>query len=130
MRPVLALLTFVVATAAHAAPAAAQSDPRPLAATRVAAQVGAGVLATPIAFVAGGKATEWIVERMGVEDPRASRMALVGGWTGAALGAAAGPSLVGARGPGAGSFAAALGGALAGGAGSWLLVRIMDLTGD
>ena len=124
------LLHTLLILAAVARPAAAQSDPRSLAGTRVAAQVGAGVLATPIAFVAGGKATEWIVERMGVDDPRASRVALVGGWTGAALGAAAGPAAVGARGPGTGSFAAALGGALAGGAGSWVVVRLMDRTGD
>jgi hypothetical protein len=110
--------------------AGAQSDPRPLAGTRVAAQVGAGVVGTPIGFLAGGMATEWVAERMGVDDPRASRVALMGGWTGAALGAATGPALVGARGPGTGSYAAALGGALVGGAGSWLLVRVMDRTGD
>lgn len=106
--------------------AAAQDDPRPLAGTRVAAQVGAGVLVTPVAFVAAGKLTEMVAERMGAGDPRASRVALVGAWTGAALATAAAPAAIGARGPGTGSYAAALGGTLAGGAGSWAIVRFMN----
>ena len=109
---------------------AAQQDVRALAPPRVAAQFGAGVLTMPVGFVAGGKATAWVVERAGVDDPRASRIALVGGWGGAALATAAGPSLVGARGPGTGRYLAALGGALAGGAGSALLVRLNDRNGD
>ena len=129
MRPPRRLSLLVVALAGWlgaASGAAAQDDPRPLAGTRVAAQVSAGVLATPLGFVAGGVLTEWAAERLGVEDPRASSMALVGAWTGAALATAAAPAAIGARGPGTGSYAAALGGALVGGAGSLLLVRIFD----
>ena len=124
------LLSAVALGALVPATAAAQEDVRALAPPRVAAQFGAGVLAMPVGFVAGGKATEWVAERAGVNDPRASRVALVGGWAGAALATAAGPSLVGARGPGAGRYLAAVGGALAGGAGSALLVRLNDRTGD
>ena len=108
---------------------AAQSDPPPLAPARVAAQIGAGIVAMPIGFVAVGKATERVAAHLGVDDPAASRVALVGGYTGAALAASAGPALVGARGPGVGSYAAALGGSLAGGAGSYLLVRMSDRRG-
>lgn len=112
------------------AAARAQGDPRPLAATRVAAQLGAGLVAMPVGFVLGGKATELAAERFGVPDPRASRVALVGGWVGAGLATAAGPALVGARGPGAGRYLAAVGGAAAGGAASLLVVRLNDRTGD
>jgi len=111
-------------------PAAAQRDVPSLGAGRIAAQVGAGILATPLGFVAGGVATEWMAERFGVADPEASRVALAGAWTSAALVTAAMPALIGARGPGRGSYAAALGGTLAGGAGSYLLVRLNDREGD
>jgi len=50
----------------------------------------------------------------------------VGAWTGAALATAAAPTAIGARGPGTGSYAAALGGTLAGGAGSGAIVRFMN----
>lgn len=125
-RPFAAALLVLFAPVA----AAAQGDARALAATRVAAQLGAGMLAMPVGFVLGGKGTERVAERLGVDDPRASRVALVGGWVGAGLATAAGPALVGARGPGAGRYVAAVGGAAAGGAASALLVRLNDRTGD
>jgi hypothetical protein len=113
------------------AAARAQGDARPLAATRVAAQLGAGLVAMPVGFVLGGKATEIAAERwFGVPDPRASLVALVGGWVGAGLATAAGPARVGARGPGSGRYLAAVGGAAVGGAASLLLVRLNDRTGD
>jgi hypothetical protein len=110
--------------------AAAQPDLPALSAPRVAAQLGAGVALMPVGFVAGGKLTEWTVERLGIPDPRASRLALGGAWAGAALTTAAGPALVGARGPGGGRYLAAVGGAVVGGLGSALLVRLNDRTGD
>jgi hypothetical protein len=122
--------SLVALAAAVPALAAAQGDLRPLAATRVAAQLGAGLIAMPVGFVLGGRLTERAAERLGVDDPRASRVALAGAWVGAGLATAAGPALVGARGPGSGSYLAALGGAAAGGAGSLLLVRLNDRTGD
>lgn len=112
------------------AASAAQGDVPALAAPRVAAQLGAGLVAMPVGFVLGGKGTGRVAERLGVDDPRASRVALVGGWVGAGLATAAGPALVGARGPGVGRYVAAVGGAAAGGAASLLLVRLNDRTGD
>lgn len=129
-RCLLPIATLLLAALSFPDAAAAQDGVRPLAAPRVAAQLGTGLLAMPVGFVLGGKATERAAERLGVDDPRASRVALVGGWLGAGFATAAGPALVGARGPGAGSYLAALGGAAAGGAGSLLLVRLNDRTGD
>jgi len=129
-RPFVACALVALGLSTPPARALAQSDPPALSAPRVAAQLGAGVALMPIGFVAGGKLTEWTVERLGVDDPRASRLALGGAWTGAALATAAGPALVGARGPGRGHYLAALGGAVAGGLGSALLVRLNDRTGD
>lgn len=122
-------LVALAAVALAAAPgrAAAQDDATPsLSGLRVAAQVGTGVLATPVGFVGGGVATEWLARRLGASEERASRLAYVGAYGGAALLTAAGPALVGARGPGRGSYAAAVGGALVGGAVSALIVRLED----
>jgi hypothetical protein len=120
-----ALPLGVVACALPAERAAAQSDDvRALSPARVAAQVAAGAVATPVAFIGGGVLTKRLAARLGASDDRASQLAYVGAWTGAALATAAAPAAVGARGPGRGSFLAALGGALAGGVGSWALVRL------
>jgi hypothetical protein len=123
-------LACLTALALLPAAAAAQRDAPSLGAPRVAAQLATGVVATPVGFVAAGKATEWVAERLGVDDPRASRLALVGAWVGAGLATAGTPAAVGARGPGRGRYAAAVGGVVAGGVGSYLLVRVNDRTGD
>jgi hypothetical protein len=127
VRPIAVALSLFGPLAARAA---AQDDARALAPTRVAGQVGSGLVLMPVGFVAGGKLTKAVALRLGVPGPRASRVALAGGYAGAALATAAGPALVGARGPGAGSYLAALGGAAAGGLGSALLVRLNDREGD
>jgi hypothetical protein len=80
----------------------------------------------PIGFLIGGIVTERIAEGLGTPDPRASRVALVGAYTGAALATATGPWLVGTRGRVTGSYAATLGGTVVGGLGSYLLVRLFD----
>lgn len=128
----LAALSLPLLAAPVRAQAGAADDPsRSLAPTRVAAQVGLGAVATPIGFVAGGKLTELVAERMfGVEEPRSSNVALVGGWTGAAVATAGAVSLVGARGPGSGSFPAALGGSVAGGLASLAIVKLLDRDDD
>ena len=105
---------------------AQQSDLARLGPGRVAGQVALGVLATPVGFVLGGMLTEGVAEAFGADDPKASRIALVGGWTGAALATGGASALIGARGPGRGSYPAAVGGAVAGGLVSLLLVRIFD----
>ena len=126
----LRLLPFL-APLAPVVPLAAQSaDARPLSPVRVAAQVGSGALLTPVGFVTLGVLTDTFFERLGRDDPTTSAVSLGAAYAGGALGAAAGPALVGARGPGRGSYAAALGGAAAGGLASWGLVRLVDRDGE
>jgi MFS family permease len=105
-------------------------DVRALSPARTAAQVGAGTLGTPIGFIAVGVLTDKIFESMGRDDDVTSRISLGAAYAGGALGAAAGPSLIGARGPGSGRFVAAVGGAAVGGLASWAIVRLVDRDGD
>lgn len=127
------IVTFALALLApHAALSqdADRGDDPPLNGGRVALQVGTGALLTPIGFVAGGLTTRWVARRFGASDDAASRAAYVGAWTTAALATAAGPTFVGSRGRVTGSYLAALGGAVAGGAFSFVLVRLNDRKGD
>lgn len=78
----------------------------------------------PIGFIGGGLATRWTANRLGASEDAASTVALIGAYSGAALATAAGPTLVGAGPHAHGSYFAALGGAVVGGAGSVLLVRL------
>jgi hypothetical protein len=110
--------------------AGAQRGTPPLTAGRVAAEVAVGALGTPIGFVAGGLLTKRVALLVGAGDDAASRAAYVGAWTGAALATAAGPRIIGARGPVTGSYWAAVGGAVAGGLGSFLVVRLNDRDDD
>ncbi|HEU4629801.1 MAG TPA: hypothetical protein VFS08_08635 [Gemmatimonadaceae bacterium] len=128
VRGPLVALALGAALAAAPGRAAAQDDgdAPSLSGLRVAAQLGTGALATPVGFVGGGVATEWLARRLGADEERASTLAYAGAYTGAALLTAAGPALVGARGPGRGSYAAAVGGAVVGGALSALLVHLQD----
>ena len=112
------------------APAGAQRDTPPLSGGRVAAQVVVGALGTPIGFVAGGLLTKRVARAAGAGDDAASRAGDLGGWTGAALATAAGPRIIGARGPVTGSYWAAVGGAVAGGVGSYLVVRLNERAED
>jgi hypothetical protein len=133
-RSVAGALTAAALLAAPPAALAAQQavaggDARPLSPARVAAQVTAGTLATPIGFVAVGVLTDTFLERTGNDGDLGSQIALGAAYAGGALGAAAGPALVGARGPGRGSYWAAVGGAAAGGLASWGLVRLVDRDG-
>ncbi len=111
-------------------PAAAQDRSPPLKGVRVLAEVGAGVLGAPVGFLGGGLLTRWSATRLGASEERASHLALVGAWTAAALVTAAGPTIVGTRGPVTGSYAAAVAGTLAGGAISYVLVRLNDRDRD
>jgi ABC-type Mn2+/Zn2+ transport system permease subunit len=104
--------------------AGAQAPTRALGAARVGAQVVAGTGALPIGYVAGGLGTRWVARRLGASDDAASQAGYLGAYAGSVLATAGGVSLVGARGPGRGSFPAAVGGTLVGGAGSVLLVRL------
>lgn len=104
--------------------AAAQDDLPALGAGRVAAQVVAGVPAGAVGYVAGGLATRFVARRLGATDGEASQLAEKGAYVGVAAFTAVPPALIGARGPGTGRYVAALGGAVVGGLGSALVVRI------
>lgn len=126
---VRALLGAACPLAALSAQDPAPRDVRSLSPVRVAAQVTTGTLATPLGFIAVGVLTDTFLERMGRDDDLGSRIAMGAAYVGGALGAASGPALVGARGPGSGRFLAAFGGAAAGGLASWALVRLVDRDG-
>ncbi|HEU4565844.1 MAG TPA: hypothetical protein VFS05_14385 [Gemmatimonadaceae bacterium] len=126
---VLATLLLLLALPLGAARAGAQDDPGDPpypSALRVTAQVGAGIIGTPVGFVAGGLTTRWVARRLGAGEESASRVAYVGAWTGSALVTALGPTLIGSAGRVKGSYPAAVGGAVAGGLASWLLVKLND----
>lgn len=99
-------------------------------AARAAGQVVAGTVALPVGYVGGGLAARQVARWLGASDDAASRAGSVGAYAGAALATAGAVSLVGARGPGVGSFPAAVGGAVAGGAASALLVRLLRRPDD
>lgn len=88
------------------------------------AQVALGVPAGAVGYVAGGLATRWVARRFGATDGEASQLANAGAYAGVAAFTAVPPTLLGARGPGSGRYVAALGGAVAGGLGSVLVVRL------
>ncbi|HET7457654.1 MAG TPA: hypothetical protein VFJ74_08355 [Gemmatimonadaceae bacterium] len=117
----LALGSAALLLVAAAMPAAAQSAPR-VGAGAVTAQVALGTIGTVGGFLGGGLATRAVARRMGASDDGARRAAYAGAWTGAALLTPVGPALVGSRGAAHGSYPAALGGTLVGGAASFALV--------
>jgi hypothetical protein len=122
---VMRLRWFLGALLALPAGAMAQRASLPAqGAGRVAAQVTVGTLAEPIGFVGGGLAFRAVARRLRLEEDDASRMADVGAGIGTALGAATAVALIGARGPGAGTFAAAAGGAALGAGLSGVLILV------
>ena len=126
--PIALAATLLMAAPPHLQ---AQSDAaRTLSPTRVAAQVATGTIGAPVGFLVAGVVTDLLFERAGLDNPTTSRISLAAGWTGAAMATAAGPALIGARGPGSGHYPAAVGGAVAGGLLSWGIVHIIDTDGD
>jgi hypothetical protein len=120
--PVLLLLALLGATS----PARAQGsrDVPSLGAGRVAGQVATGLVLGPVGYVGGGLATRFVVRRLGGTEGTASAAAQKGTYAGVALATAAGPALIGARGPGHGNYFAALGGATVGMFGTALVARL------
>lgn len=125
-----AFAAFLLAAVGPAAarPASAQAsdshDVPSLGAGRVAAQLGTGVVLGPVGYVAGGLATRFVVRRLGGSQGTASGAAEKGAYVGVAAATAAGPALLGARGPGHGNYFAALGGAAVGMFGTALVTRL------
>lgn len=122
------VVSLALAVALASLPAALPAQPS-LSTGRIAAQVATGAIGTPVGFFATGALVDWLFERTGRDDATTSRLAHAAGWTGAALATAAGPALVGARGPGSGRYPAAVAGAVVGGLASWGLVRLVDRDG-
>ncbi len=87
----------------------------------MAAQVATGTLGGAVGFVGAGLLTRSIVRSRGTNEEDASRPAFIGAVVGAMLLTPVGPALIGNH-QGAGSYAAAQGGAFAGGLASALLV--------
>jgi hypothetical protein len=121
MAGVLAAVAILIAAAA---PSSAQPRPPAIGIGHAAGQAAGGVIGTPLGFVAGGLATRWVATRLGASEDRGSSLGTIGGYAGAMLATAAGPTLVGAGPHASGSYWAALGGAAVGGVGSFLIVRL------
>lgn len=120
--------TVAVGSAAPSwTPSALAADPPlpSLGAGRVAAQVVGGVVGFPVGYVAGGLAVRTVMRAAGAPRDVASDAALYGAYAGSALGTAGVVSLIGARGPGRGSFLAATGGAAGGVLVSKLAARLL-----
>ena len=121
------MTSWVLALSALASPvlhaqSAPATDPAPVSGGTAAGQVAFGTLGTAAGFVGGGLATRWVARRAGATPDRASRAAYVGAWTTAALATPVAPVLLGSRDGVRGSYPAAVGGTLAGGAASLLIV--------
>lgn len=101
----------------------AQEAPGSVSAARVGAQIGAGTLGTPVAFVAGGLATRRVARAFGASEEGARRAAFVGAYSGVWLAAAAIPAAIGDR----GRFPAALGGSALGMAAAVGAVKLGNL---
>lgn len=104
-RVIGALLALGLASAGEA-----QERSGEVSAGRQVAQVATGTLLTPVGFFGAGWAAEHLAEKAGWSEQRAKRAAYVAAYSGAALAAAAGPTLVGDH----GRFSAALGGSVLG----------------
>jgi hypothetical protein len=113
------------AALAAAYPLTAQQQPPPVGFGRAVGQTAAGFFGMAAGFVGTGLATRWAAKHwFKASDDRASSVAMGGAYVGGLLGAAAGPTIVGA-GPGPrGTYWGALAGATAGGVGSFLLVHL------
>ncbi len=122
---VAALLTLSTAAGSKRANAQSTAPDLPSQSVgRATAQIASGLALAPIGYVGGGLATRFIVRRFGGTEGDASGAANKGAYVGVAVATAAGPALIGARGPGRGYYLAALGGATVGMFGTALVARL------
>ena len=93
---------------------------------RITAQVAAGTVATPVAFVAGGLVARRIARAVGAGEESASRAAYVGAWTTTWVTAAGLPAVIGRD----GRFSHALAGSAIGMAAAWGVTRLGNMLYD
>lgn len=121
--PAVRRLVFaLVATVALLPDSAGAQAPR-LGGGRVAAQIATGTVGGVVGFIGAGLLTRSIVRQHGMDDEDASKPAFIGALVGMTLVTPIGPAIVGNH-EGAGSYAAAQGGAVAGGLASAMLIAI------
>jgi len=117
-------LACLTATACCSALLAGQAPPS-ISAGRAAAQVGVGVIATPVGFIGGGLAARWLAGHvLGAPDDGGTLAGTIGGYTGGVLLTAVAPVIIGPGPHASGNYAAAVAGSIAGGVGSFLLIRL------
>jgi|GEM_PF-2359009 len=124
-------VALAIALGAPTGAARAQGGQPSVTGGRIAFEAAGSLVALPIGFFGGGLATRWVAHRVGVTDAdKAGTIATVGAYAFAAAAAALPPTLIGNAAPHTtGSYAAALGGAVVGGLGSWGLVRLNQPAG-
>lgn len=124
LRPLAGLLPslLLVALPAVLRPvgAGAQEAVPSLSSARVAAQIGVGSIAAPVAFFGTGIASKRVAQAFGASEGAASRAGYIGAYTGTWLATAAVPAAIGRD----GRFPAALAGSAAGLLASWGTVRL------
>jgi hypothetical protein len=118
------LLAIAAAALNAQTPGTAAGNVSPLSSGAVAGQISTGFLGTAVGFFGGGLATRWGARRRGANVETASHAAYLGAYAGATLATAVGPAAIGSRGNAHGSYAAAVGGAAAGGIVSALIKRL------
>lgn len=111
--PALLALLLVVGSR----PVAAQRDSEP-SGVRIGAQIAAGSVIAPVAFVAGGLAARGVARRARASEEAARNAAYIGAWTLAGLSTSVMPPLL-VRG---GNYPASLAGTVAGGAASAIMI--------
>ena len=116
---------IVAAASLIAARLPAQQQPPPVGFGRAVGQTAAGVLGMGAGFVGTGLATRWVAAHwFHASEDHTSSIALGAAYAGGVLGAAAGPTIVGAGSSPSGTYWGALAGSAAGGVGSFLIVRL------
>lgn len=116
-------LVFALATTVALIPVSVGAQAPRLGGGRVAAQIATGTVGGVVGFVGAGLLTRSIVRRHGMDEEQASKPAFIGALVGMTLVTPVGPALVGNH-EGAGSYAAAQGGAVAGGLASAMLIAV------
>jgi hypothetical protein len=119
-RSAAGLAVFVLMSAPARMPAQNAGKAPSLSAARVTAQLAAGTVATPVAFVVGGLAARRIARAVGAGEATASRAAYAGAYASTWVAAAGLPAVIGRD----GRFSHALAGSALGMAAAWGVTRV------